>query len=70
MVQNVELVGYGNAGALQVANCSSDVAVFHIATGIIIHPNHQSPSMLADSGLHQQVQVFEVVMVLGEQYEI
>jgi hypothetical protein len=70
MVQNVELVGYGNAGSPQVANRSSGVAILHITAGIIVHANHQSACMLAASRLHQQVQVFEVVMVLGEQCEI
>jgi hypothetical protein len=62
MIQDVELVGDGDVGHLQVVERSGDVAVGHVPARVIVGPNDSDAGMLTARRLNQEVQVAEVVV--------
>src|SRR5258707_1233468 len=69
MVQDVKLVSDGHTGPREIAHGTDDLPVLHVAAGIIVGANHQDSGMLPRRGLYEQVQVFEIIVVFGEQHQ-
>ena len=66
MIQYVECVGDCHAGSREVPDGSHDGPGSHVASGIIVLPNHEDAGVMTGGTAHQVVQIFKVAVVLRD----
>jgi hypothetical protein len=69
MIQDVMLIGYWQGGSLEIGDRADHLAVRHIAPGIVVGAHHKNSRMLAMNGLHQDVEVQKILMILCQQHK-
>lgn len=69
LIQDVILIGYRQRGSLKIGDSTHHVAVLHIAAGIVVEAHDKNSRMLAMNGLHQNMEVQIILMILGQQHK-
>jgi hypothetical protein len=69
MIQNVMLIGDRQRRGLKIGDSAHHVAVLHIAAGIVVGAHHKNSRMLAVNGLHQDMEIQKILMILRQQHK-
>jgi hypothetical protein len=63
VIQDVEFIGHWGAGLLEIPNGTHNLSVAHVTRWVVIEANRDDSRMVSVSGLHQEMQILEIIVV-------